>query len=385
MERCDREIRLMLEQLQYAYAQRDPANLDGLCRTMFADDAEPVIIGTGTDEWCFGFSEARELFLSDWKYWGDFVLHPETLACERVGSRSWFALRAGVTYRFEDSDERDARYLGFVREAAAGDGPALAKAGEVLWLTSHLLSRRPEGIRAYSWHVTLSGMLEDTPSGPKARVLQFSLPVAARYSDERMGESGAEWDKFRNVGNLIARWSSRLCTSGEAWRERLSLWHAKDAPVEWVRDGQARFIGLDGARRDGETFCAYVRALRADYEIAVQPDHIAVDESDGVTIFYGIGFFTQRMTLEHELERVLDRIRSCDYEGCAGDVLFRIRRDLSQTLKEAGAGEVRRAAFRFEGMARLEGEKLYMHYFQLSYPFTRYLEQKTDLSDPMDA
>jgi hypothetical protein len=49
---------------------------------LFIKEEGQLIIGTGSDEWCRGFEQSKELVESDWKYWGDVFIDTNASSVE---------------------------------------------------------------------------------------------------------------------------------------------------------------------------------------------------------------------------------------------------------------------------------------------------------------
>jgi hypothetical protein len=72
-----REVQEVLKTLQEAYDKRDASLVDSYGEELLDNNELTSIIGTDAGEVFHGFSEAKELLESDWKYWGDFNLNRE--------------------------------------------------------------------------------------------------------------------------------------------------------------------------------------------------------------------------------------------------------------------------------------------------------------------
>lgn len=72
-----REIQEVLKNLQEAYNKRDVNLVDSYGEALLDNNELTTIIGTDQGEVFHGFNEAKKLFESDWKYWGDFNLNRE--------------------------------------------------------------------------------------------------------------------------------------------------------------------------------------------------------------------------------------------------------------------------------------------------------------------
>lgn len=371
----------MLHEMQEAYSKKEAGNVDALCQSLFGSNEEPLVIGAGSDEWFFGLNEVKRLFLSDWASWGDVSLNFDTLRHELVDGRGWFVVRGGVVYQFSDSTETDSRFIRLSREISGQDKPAVARAGDILWLLSHLLHRRGSSPRKYLWRFTLSGMFEGFGGvDPELNIqsLQFALPADSTYPDDRIGKVGWERDSYEKVSALIAEW--REARKGESCRfeQALSRWHKDDGGIEWLADGQKRFMGFDGEMRDSDNFLTQLRVLKDRWQIDLQPQNLMVREESGMVRFYGLGLLQRQLLLDKELNYVLERIQSGAYGDDGKDTLFRIRRDLCRVLKEAGTGGDMVTPYRVEGLGDVVGHRLFMRYFHLSAPYSYVLEQKTD-------
>lgn len=72
-----REIQEVLRVFQEAYDKRDVNLVDSYGEELLLNDEDFSIFGTDMGEIFKGFNEGKELFESDWKYWGDFNLNRE--------------------------------------------------------------------------------------------------------------------------------------------------------------------------------------------------------------------------------------------------------------------------------------------------------------------
>lgn len=72
-----REVQEVLKTLQEAYHKRDASLVDSYGEELLDNNELTSIIGTDQGEVFHGFDASKELFESDWKYWGDFNLNRE--------------------------------------------------------------------------------------------------------------------------------------------------------------------------------------------------------------------------------------------------------------------------------------------------------------------
>lgn len=72
-----KEIKELLQKLQEGYKKRDAKYIDKFMEICSKKDSS-LIIGTNQNEVFRGYERAKELFLNDWKYWGDVEYELET-------------------------------------------------------------------------------------------------------------------------------------------------------------------------------------------------------------------------------------------------------------------------------------------------------------------
>jgi hypothetical protein len=68
------QIHDMLSIMQQYYIERDEKNVDKIYDVFFHEGIESLLIGTDNGEWFRTVEEIKELFASDWKYWGDLYI-----------------------------------------------------------------------------------------------------------------------------------------------------------------------------------------------------------------------------------------------------------------------------------------------------------------------
>jgi hypothetical protein len=60
--------------MQQCYIERDEKNINKIYDAFFDEGIESQLIGTDNGEWFRTVEEIKELFASDWKYWGDLYI-----------------------------------------------------------------------------------------------------------------------------------------------------------------------------------------------------------------------------------------------------------------------------------------------------------------------
>jgi len=375
------QIDSIVQHMSTCYQQRKPENIDALCDRLFKAGDIPIIIGTSNGEWCFGIDDAKKLLLSDWESWGNVTFDRNTLALGAAGPLAWFAVNAGVEYCFEDDPGIYRSYLDFVKSIAKSEAPSLARAGEILWVLSHLLHTRNSNRRRYIWDMNLSGILRIEEGQWKVKEMQFSLPVLSAFPDVRIDTDMDAAKYFAKECDGIAAYIQRIRPGEESIAKKLALIWDERGHVEWVDRDDRFFIGMDGKRRSGCEFALYWKTLRQNgFSVQVEAEHLIVQQQGNDFWFCGVGIISRPVLLQEELETVLEGIDSNTDEQGPKELLFAIRRDLALALKEGSVSDKHTAPFRMEGVGKIHGETLEMEYLQASYPFNWILEQKTDAS-----
>lgn len=374
------QITEMVEFIKQCYIDRKPENIEKLQNNLFDVNEAPIIIGTSTDEWSFGIEQANQLFLSDWESWGNVSIDMDTLTIEEVGSMVWFHVKSGVEFCFEDSDAKYARYMDSVLRIAKNNKTPSAKAGDITWLLSHLLHSRESGERKYIWDMTITGMVQIIEGRPVIKVMQFSLPVKAAFPDVRIDTDGNMKKMYQSECEKIVDFNkTQFSDIREELKSKISKLFEEDSLVEFIQDDLKRFIGTDGIVRNGKQFKEHLLNIKINQTAQISNEHIIGNQNSDEFYFCGSGTFSRNVSLDNELNKILHKVDIYNEMDDKKEALFRIRRDLSQVLKEAVLSDKCVMPFRIEGMGRVLGEdKLCLEFAQVSYPFYWFLEGKTE-------
>lgn len=89
------KIKELLKILQEGYDKRDPKYLDTFMKIYSPKDSS-LIIGTGQGGEFRGFERAKELFLGDWKDWGDVTFDINTPDIRINGDMAWVFMYANL-------------------------------------------------------------------------------------------------------------------------------------------------------------------------------------------------------------------------------------------------------------------------------------------------
>ncbi|NCC78359.1 MAG: hypothetical protein EOM07_02000 [Clostridia bacterium] len=110
------EIRELLDFFQEGYIQRDTSKVDSFMEKLFDQIDNIILIGTSSGEWCMGCDEVKELFISDWNYWGDLRLNADEAEVLLFGETAIVYTSGTVKYSFSSDTDAYSGYLGYTRE-----------------------------------------------------------------------------------------------------------------------------------------------------------------------------------------------------------------------------------------------------------------------------
>ena len=96
------KIKDILQILQEGYNKRDPKYLDTFMK-IYSSKESSLIIGTGQGGVFRGFEKAKELFMGDWKDWGDVKYDINTADIQVNGDMAWVFMFADL--RLEHSEK----------------------------------------------------------------------------------------------------------------------------------------------------------------------------------------------------------------------------------------------------------------------------------------
>lgn len=107
-----------------------------------------MILGTSFNELYIGKQAAIDLLVSDWTYWYDVTIHVQPTEIISVLAGTFIRLEADLRVIFEDSIERDQRYISMVKDISHSTWAPLQKAHHITWMLSHFISHRSDSPRS---------------------------------------------------------------------------------------------------------------------------------------------------------------------------------------------------------------------------------------------
>ncbi|MDF2557963.1 MAG: hypothetical protein K0R71_1791 [Bacillales bacterium] len=377
MKDYKQQITDKVEFLKKCYIERDTQNIETLYNTLFGERSNPIIIGTSIDEWCFGESDVKQLFIDDWKYWGNVLIDPHSLVIGEKATYTWFYVNASVEFSFQDSEERYRRYFDSVKRIARSTKNNLAKAGDILWNLSTLLHSREVGERKYLWDITISGLVKNDENDTNIEVLQFSFPFTTSFPDVRTDSDVEMQQKLRSEHSKIRRYISNSSVQDQnKLKGKIVEFCNNNYQNMLILDEIKRYLGTCGKRMNGCDFDHYLKI--SGYKTILCLENLIVKKEYGCFIFCGSGEFTKDVSLDSEIENVLKGINKNEKSELTKETLFKIRRDLAYVIREASQSDKAIFPFRIMGLGEETKDGICLKFFQLSYPFYWFLEQKTD-------
>jgi len=181
------QIHALLERFQLGYTHRDVSRIDEFMQ-MFNQDDSLEIIGTsasGNDrsEWCVGPEMARELFLSDWEYWGDLRLDLDCVKMQIHNDVSWISIPGQVEQDFNRNDQYKS-YLKFVKSSLDKEIDPEEKILRIQLGCANKLYELQRG-EHFTWPIVLTAVLVKRSESWLFQQMRFGFPTT-RFPDERI-------------------------------------------------------------------------------------------------------------------------------------------------------------------------------------------------------
>ena len=192
--KINNELMDVLNIFEEAYIQRDVKNIDKFMEALFDKDEKIIVLGTSGDELCIGYEEVKNIFLSDWEYWGNLRIKADEATIIPLGSTAVIYTKGTIKYSFNSESETYTRYLGYIKEYFNGASDNSKKTDkvkltEINWMLCHLLNERNTLERDYLWDLRISFVLIKKQTRWIIRQMQFSFPVVGHMPDIRIDDS----------------------------------------------------------------------------------------------------------------------------------------------------------------------------------------------------
>jgi hypothetical protein len=173
------QVRQVLQCFQDYYTRRDPALWEPF-QELLADEALEVIgtngIQPGKGEWYLGKTAARELFLNDWKSWGDLCLDVPNARIRVNGKTAWLSASGTVNMTIT-AEQNYADFLAFIKQYIDSENAsAKEKLLYILRGGSNTLYELHRG-EDFSWPLRFTAVLTYHEADWQFQYMQFSFPT----------------------------------------------------------------------------------------------------------------------------------------------------------------------------------------------------------------
>lgn len=393
------EVKNVLKKFQEGYSKRDVSTIDEFVNELFIKDKNVFAVGTGDDEWFFGRDEVKELFESDWKYWGDFTLDIQNPTISTNGDVVWITAQGHVKYEFKDDKETYERYLKFIKSYFDDSNEEFLRMSQKEKLTTlnyiltHKMRDREQKERQYNWPVTFTGILIQQERKWVFKNIQFSMTTPSMYPDIRFNYEEEYKVKYSKLKTKIKKFIQvNECKNALEIKKVLEKFQTMYLNDEirindilsdfFSLDEDIRVIAADGAQYEGlsqiEKFASHHRKEWS--KMIINTDELVLCSHGNISSFTINGIAKKSLSENEACDKQVEDLKKIfDVDACAKEKLFRIQRNISIMQKEVSKGENFVWPFRLEGVMVKRDSKWMIHCLHFSYPFNWILEGKYDV------
>lgn len=396
------ELTQVLNTFEEAYIQRDVSKIDSFMDALFDKNENVIIVGTSCGEWCIGYEEVKNIFLSDWEYWGDVRINTSEATIIPLGNTALIHTTGTIKYSFYSNNDSYARYLGYIKayfDGASYDSkkPNKVKLTEINWKLCHILNKWDGEERHYLWDLRISFVLVKKEAGWIIRQMQFSLPVVGCLPDVRLENIGYDIEGFNAEENKMKEYSinNTLVYKDEILKFVQSFNNEymdvdKDIAIlasKYFATYNPLIINTDKiVSSNQEEIKKMIEKHRAYYdEIVLDYENCLINSNEDVVWIVTHGTMKKVISENSAFENTVDIINNI-FNSDLNDKekLFNVRRRIAETLKENARGEEYVWPFRFEAVLIKENQNWVFKYLQFSLPFNWLLEGKTEAASIME-
>ncbi|MEG1256206.1 nuclear transport factor 2 family protein [Clostridium sp.] len=396
------ELIEILNIFEEAYIQRDVNKIDNFMDSLFDKNENVIVVGTSGGEWCIGYEEVKDIFLSDWEYWGDLRIKADEATIIPLGNTALIYTTGTIKYSFYSNKDTYARYLGYIKEyfdEVSSDSKKTnkVKLTEINWKLCHLLNKWDGDERHYLWDLRISFVLIKKENRWIIKQMQFSLPVVGYLPDVRIDNIGDDIEGFKIETKKMKEWSinNTLVYKDEVLKllkafndEYLkadketsvidSKYFASNNPLI-INTDKTVYSSQEEIKKLIENHRAYYNKMELDYE------NCLINSNEDVVWIVTHGTMKKEISENSAFENTVDIIKNIftsDLED--KDKLFNVRRRIADTFKENAKGEEYVWPFRFEAVLIQEKGNWVFKYLQFSLPFNYIFEGKTEAASILE-
>jgi len=384
------EIINVLQILQKGYLERNLAEVDRYMEMLFNKDEDNIIIGTSDEEWFFNYDEAKELITSDWEWWGDVTFNIDETIISTAEDIVWLTTSGTVKYQYDNSEKTYERWFNqVIKENYFKDDRKFDKDSlkndflEINWKLNHKLHDWGSDSREYLSPMRFSAVLKKVEGNWIFKQIQFSFPQPF-YPDMRIDSNEMKKERFESIQQKIGYYKQRILPKSQMEIKYVLNEFQKDyldsssvklnnlVKKYFIQNDKTTVIGTDNTRALGlDSIKKLVSTHRLSWDkISIHTNEAIINEHHDVTWFATTGTITENLDEEAALKKQYDSIKGIIESDIAPkEKLFKIRRNISMTLKEIAKGEEHLWPFRLEGVLVKENGSWKFHYLQFSFPF----------------
>ncbi|MBU1142388.1 MAG: hypothetical protein KKH92_01950 [Firmicutes bacterium] len=348
----------VLNFFQKGYEKKDPNFIDEFMKELFIKD-DLIIFGTGINEVCITDEQSRELFVSDWKYWGDYYLNFDTIDIKSYPLFSYVNILGTLTYRFKDDEETYDKFIGFVKENM--ENGKTYDFLDVQHYLSHLLHARDQAQRSVIFPIMTSFIFEECDNQAKIKRIMFSMINNSLYKDIR----------FEDVIPYKKAFSKDI----DALK---ALGHNKDIAISKLKFDENSFIinhqGIKTNKNKGDDISS---CFDSEINLDIYDESVTFLKSSK-HIFFTVYATLKKQTTQENMEKDLKKhiLEILERKLPSKDKLFMVRRDIALTYKEMSLGFSFTWPIRLHGVIEEKQNSLVIQHLNITDPFNVILEGK---------
>ncbi|MBU3130544.1 nuclear transport factor 2 family protein [Clostridium tagluense] len=389
------ELREVLNVFEEAYIQRDVSKVDSFMDALFDKDEKVIVLGTSCGELCLGHAEVKDIFLSDWEYWGDLRIKADEATIIPLGNTALIHTTGTIKYSFYSNEDTYTRHLGYIKQYFDGVSsdskkPDKVKLTEINWKLCHLLNKWDGEERHYLWDLRISFVLIKKENRWIIRQMQFSLPVVGYMPDARIDNISGDIESFNAEGDKMKEYSinNTLVYKDEILKllkdfnnEYLEAHNEIGTIASKYFTENPLIINTDKTvYSNQEEIKNLIENHRACYdEMKLDYEDCLINSNEDVVWIVTHGTMKKIISENSAFDNTVDIIKNIFTSDLDDkDKLFNIRRRIAGTFKENARGEEYVWPFRFEAVLIREKQNWVFKYIQFSLPFSWFLEGKTE-------
>ncbi|MDI6453256.1 hypothetical protein [Peloplasma aerotolerans] len=347
-----------LNYFQDAYIKKDPSLIDDFMKLLFIKD-NLIVFGTGINEICLTDEQSRELFISDWKYWGDYRLNFDTVDIKQYPSFTYVNIEGALTYQFKDDDETYAKFAGYVRENM--ESGRTYDFMDVQHYLSHLLHARDQKQRSVIFPIMTSFVFVEHDNRAKIKRIMFSMMNNSLYKDIRFEDVLPYKKAFLNDIDKIK-----------------ALGHKQDISISELKFSDDSFIiNHKGTKFDKNKDDDISSCFNHDLNLKI-PDESVTLLKTSKHAFFTIYATLEKQTTKEDMEKDLKNhiLKTLETSIPDKEKLFMVRRDIALTYKEMSLGFTFTWPIRLHGVIEKKQNTWSIKHLNITDPFNIILEGK---------